>query len=319
MSGPVVWEARFGVDSTATFILTPSRVNGPTLDLESAPAIDLLGYAGPAATLDLFAQTAGADATQPFPDALLYPDDPSAHLSLDFTLETSEAGGFIFAFEFDNGSGDVEVDAPPTALSELTDVDFTTPPSDGQFLAFSATTGKWRAATATGEGGPITSGDVTSALGYTPTSLTSFTGVRTLAALKTALNLTKADVGLGNVNNTSDAGKPVSTAQQAALDLKADADDVAAALALKADTSTVNAALALKADADDVATALALKADASTVPHLLGDLADVEAGTGAPQAGDVLTFKDGVWQAEPTQYVAPPESNAAALAIVFGG
>lgn len=33
--------------------------------------------------------------------------------------------------------------------------------------------------------------------------------------------LTKAMVGLGNVDNTSDAGKPVSTAQQTALDLKA--------------------------------------------------------------------------------------------------
>lgn len=34
--------------------------------------------------------------------------------------------------------------------------------------------------------------------------------------------LTKAQVGLGNVTNTSDAAKPVSLAQQAALDLKAD-------------------------------------------------------------------------------------------------
>lgn len=34
--------------------------------------------------------------------------------------------------------------------------------------------------------------------------------------------LTKADIGLGNVDNTSDANKPVSTAQQAALNLKAD-------------------------------------------------------------------------------------------------
>lgn len=33
--------------------------------------------------------------------------------------------------------------------------------------------------------------------------------------------LTKSDVGLGNVTNTSDANKPVSTAQQTALDLKA--------------------------------------------------------------------------------------------------
>lgn len=43
----------------------------------------------------------------------------------------------------------------------------------------------------------------------------------TAAAAKTLLALVKGDVGLGNVDNTSDAGKPVSTLQQAALDLKA--------------------------------------------------------------------------------------------------
>lgn len=35
-------------------------------------------------------------------------------------------------------------------------------------------------------------------------------------------DVTKAQVGLGSVNNTSDADKPISTATQAALDLKAD-------------------------------------------------------------------------------------------------
>jgi len=34
------------------------------------------------------------------------------------------------------------------------------------------------------------------------------------------VGIVKADVGLSNVDNTSDAAKPVSTAQQAALDLK---------------------------------------------------------------------------------------------------
>jgi hypothetical protein len=43
---------------------------------------------------------------------------------------------------------------------------------------------------------------------------------RTPAQLKTDLALTKGDVGLSNVDNTSDANKPVSTAQQAAIDLK---------------------------------------------------------------------------------------------------
>lgn len=43
----------------------------------------------------------------------------------------------------------------------------------------------------------------------------------TYAAFKTNLVLVKGDVGLGNVDNTSDVNKPVSTAQQSALDLKA--------------------------------------------------------------------------------------------------
>jgi len=42
-----------------------------------------------------------------------------------------------------------------------------------------------------------------------------------VATLKTDLVLVKGDVGLGSVDNTTDAGKPVSTAQQTALDLKA--------------------------------------------------------------------------------------------------
>jgi hypothetical protein len=43
---------------------------------------------------------------------------------------------------------------------------------------------------------------------------------RTMAQLKTDLALVKGDVGLGNVDNTSDANKPVSTAQQTAIDAK---------------------------------------------------------------------------------------------------
>lgn len=46
---------------------------------------------------------------------------------------------------------------------------------------------------------------------------------RTASQLKSDLSLTKVDVGLGNVDNTSDAGKPISTATQTALDGKASA------------------------------------------------------------------------------------------------
>lgn len=43
---------------------------------------------------------------------------------------------------------------------------------------------------------------------------------KTYAQFKTALGLVKADVGLGSVDNTTDLGKPVSTATQTALDAK---------------------------------------------------------------------------------------------------
>jgi hypothetical protein len=45
---------------------------------------------------------------------------------------------------------------------------------------------------------------------------------RTPAQLKIDLSLTKSDVGLSNVDNTSDANKPVSTATQSALNAKQD-------------------------------------------------------------------------------------------------
>jgi hypothetical protein len=45
---------------------------------------------------------------------------------------------------------------------------------------------------------------------------------RTMAQVKTDLALTKSDVGLANVDNTSDANKPVSTATQTALNGKVD-------------------------------------------------------------------------------------------------
>ena len=41
------------------------------------------------------------------------------------------------------------------------------------------------------------------------------------------VNITKANIGLGNVDNTSDANKPIATATQTALDLKADLTAIA--------------------------------------------------------------------------------------------
>jgi hypothetical protein len=54
---------------------------------------------------------------------------------------------------------------------------------------------------------------------------------KTYAELKTALGLVKANVGLGNVDNTSDADKPISTATQSALDAKQPLDTQLTSLA----------------------------------------------------------------------------------------
>ena len=67
--------------------------------------------------------------------------------------------------------------------------------------------------------------------------------------------VTKVQVGLGNVDNTADADKPVSAAAQAALDLKANAAETQASLALKADSADVDA------DISDINAALERKQD----------------------------------------------------------
>jgi hypothetical protein len=80
--------------------------------------------------------------------------------------------------------------------------------------------------------------------GTNPTQLSSWTQIVTPGGgggTVTSVNgnpgptvvLAKGDIGLGNVDNTTDAGKPVSTAQQTALDLKAN-------LASPTFTGTVN-------------------------------------------------------------------------------
>lgn len=68
---------------------------------------------------------------------------------------------------------------------------------------------------------------------------------------------TPSMVGLGSVNNTADADKPVSTAQAAAIALKADKTYVDTQLNTKADKDLTNAALAQKADTTYVTSQLA--------------------------------------------------------------
>jgi hypothetical protein len=68
----------------------------------------------------------------------------------------------------------------------------------------------------------------------------------------------RVNLGLGNVDNTADVMKPISTATQAALDLKANAVDINAALALKATVAALEAHMAVTADTIMLATKAAL-------------------------------------------------------------
>ncbi|MEO5949931.1 MAG: hypothetical protein ABIQ04_00615 [Candidatus Saccharimonadales bacterium] len=85
----------------------------------------------------------------------------------------------------------------PTTLAALTDISGASSATNSQVLSFNTVSGKWSPAT-------ISSAPVTSVAGKTGTVL-----------------LTSTDVGLANVDNTSDVNKPVSSATQAALNAKA--------------------------------------------------------------------------------------------------
>jgi hypothetical protein len=86
--------------------------------------------------------------------------------------------------------------------------------------------------------------------------------------------VTKEQVGLGNVSNLAPADLPISSATQTALNTKADVTSVISSLSYKADTADVNSALALKANSSDVASSLSLKADSSSVTSALALKAD---------------------------------------------
>lgn len=66
-----------------------------------------------------------------------------------------------------------------------------------------------------------TKGQVIVGAGLSVSSGTVSADVRSVAGKTGTVTLVKGDVGLGNVDNTSDASKPVSTATQTALDGKA--------------------------------------------------------------------------------------------------
>lgn len=102
----------------------------------------------------------------------------------------------------------------------------------------------------------------------------------------------RVNLGLGNVDNTSDAAKPISTATNAALALKANNADLNAGLALKANATDMTAALAAKADTGSIKTFVVTQVAAANIAdanastkgkiQLAGDLSGTAAAPTVP-------------------------------------
>ena len=113
--------------------------------------------------------------------------------------------------------------------------------------------------------------------------LTPAAPVQTVNGYTGTVNITKNEIGLSDVDNTSDINKPVSDATLAALNLKANTSDVNTAFASKMNTSDATTVLNLKANATDVTSSLATKistADATAALNLKLDANKVGALNG---------------------------------------
>ena len=100
-----------------------------------------------------------------------------------------------------------------------------------------------------------------------------------IATLKSDLILVKADVGLNNCDNTSDSSKPISTAQQTALDLKANLNSPTFSGAPNLPTGTV----AVTRSAGNSTTSIATTAFVTTADNLKANL------NGAAFTGNITT------------------------------
>jgi hypothetical protein len=127
----------------------------------------------------------------------------------------------------------------------------------------------------------VTDADVASLAG----SETLTNKTLTSPVINTPTGITKTDVGLANVDNTTDANKPVSTATQTALDLKANL----AAPALTGDATAVN--LTISGNLTVNGTTTNLNSTNLVVEDKNIILADVETPTDTTANGGGITLK----------------------------
>ena len=183
-----------------------------------------------------------------------------------------------FTFRIKRDNVEIAQGTPVTGakLGDLYDVD-TTGVTDGQVIAYDAAAQEWQPADDAGgvtqlgqltdvqfgQGGP----EIGELLKYDGSEWTND-------------SLNKSEIGLGNVDNTSDASKPVSTATQTELNAKANSADF---------SNVDNTSDADKPVSTATQTALNAKADTSAVPTDLNDLSDVSI-VGTPAGNQALIY-----------------------------
>ncbi len=190
--------------ATTAFVTTALSNGAPTKTGGGASgswAISVTGSAATLTTARTISTTGDATWTTTF--------NGSANVTGALTLATVATPGTYRSVTV-NAKGLVTSGTNPTTLSGYGITDAT--PSARQVIAGNGVTG----------GGALTA-DVTVTLGTPGTITSATTNAVTTTSHTHALTVTKADVGLANVDNTSDLSKPVSTATQTALDLKANA------------------------------------------------------------------------------------------------
>lgn len=144
-------------------------------------------------------------------------------------------------------------------------------------------------------------------------------GVISVNARSGAVTLTKADVGLSNVDNTSDTNKPISTATQAALNAKADNSALTSGLANKANVTHSHASADIN-DASTIGRAILTAADAVAVRTAIGaGMSNLQLGSTSTtaKAGDYVPTKAdvGLSNVDNTSDVNKPISSAVQTAL----
>lgn len=169
---------------------------------------------------------------------------------------------------------------PAVALSEF----MGTSANQAAMLAKPGQLGDWTIRTDTSTTWFITGSDPTQLANWTQL-VTPSSPVQSVNGQTGVVTLSKSDIGLGNLDNTSDVNKPVSTAQAIAIAAMVDPSELATALGPYATTSALTTGLAGKLDA--VTTYLdALYGNTNPTDHsLIGWTFDPYAGV---QGGVVL-------------------------------